>query len=129
MGNIKVTFKEYTASIDTTGIAGSATGSATITGVSGLVDSIAVNYNGSAPATTTVTISQDFGGVTENIVAVPAGNTDLITRPRVVVQDTAAADIAQRDYFALYAQSVDIAIAASDALTAAVVVTIRVIEH
>lgn len=109
--------------VKTTGSAGVAAGSADAYAVTGqLLDSVALDYAGTAPATTVVTISfPDMPG-TPNVVY-PASNTDKVWRPRVPVQLASAptADLSGRaeEKLLVYGR-VNVAAASSDALDPAV---------
>lgn len=114
---------QRTVSINTTGAAGSATGQATFGGLNAvLLDAISVDYAGTAPATTVITISRPDVWGAPNIV-IPAGNTDRIIYPRTTVVDLNSAAIAGAPPVpVLFYGAVIVAVSASNALTPAATV-------
>lgn len=115
-------------SVTTTGNAGSATGTATIPNCYGYVHYVKIDYHASAPATTTVVITEN-GGATRDIVNLSAGNTDKALYP--VVQSTAntgtggaITGVYQKLFISGTALTVTVAL--SDALTGAVTGFIQV---
>ena len=109
--------------ITTTGSAGSATGS----GVSGLIQGfildIYVDYDGSAPATTDLTIA--YTTVGGNILVLTNINTDGLYLPRAKPVDNAGAAIATaNDWFAV-ADTIAVSVAQGDALDPCVTVHIK----
>lgn len=114
--------------VTTTGSAGSATG----TGISelpfsGFVMGIKVDYDDSAPATTTVVITEN-GGLGRTILTLGAANTDAIYNPQFQIMDDDG--VAQTLYSPFYisSQSLLVTIAGADALTNAVVVSTVILE-
>ncbi len=108
-------------SITTTGAAGSATGSTTTIPIIGFLLDVYIDYHASAPATTHVKISDPtFGTIVEK-----ADNaTDLKLAPREPLCDAAAADTGLYDLVPINS-ALTVEVSGCDALTAAVVVTLR----
>lgn len=116
------------AAVPTTGGAGVSTGTVKLSGIRGKIKSIDIAYDGSAPATTVVTINAiTKAGNTVPVVVVPAGNTDLHLVPRSDVNDDAAAVIAsvydEWDFNKWTA--IDVVVTLSDDLTPAVTVALN----
>ena len=118
----------YIASVDVTvttaGGAGVATGTTDSVSISGFLLDVYLNYHTSAPATTDVTISYatPAGG---NILVVTDVNTDVLKTPRVKPVDNAGTAITNaHDRFPLNG-TLTVAVAGCDALTGALVATIR----
>jgi len=117
--------KSYALTVTTTGVAGSATGSAvTSERIEGYLLDVYLNYHASAPATTDVTCKQtdrsdSFLVVTDNL-------TDGRYTPRVQVCDAAGAAVA--GVYDLYwiNGTITVSLAQADALTGACVATVRV---
>lgn len=113
-------------SITTTGSAGSATGSGTITGLSGFLIDIYLDYNASAPATTDVTVS-------ESVYGTILTRTDTVTDGRFAVRGaihdaTGAAIANQYDLYCLRDSTLTFSIAQSNALTDCLVAYVRYLE-
>lgn len=73
--------------VTTAGGAGTSVGTGdTEVAIRGYLEAIAVNY-GSAPATTTVTITENDGFLSRPILAIPAGNTNAVIYPRAKLVD------------------------------------------
>jgi hypothetical protein len=120
---------EYRVAVTTTGSPGSATGTGDTPPLFGFVDSITLDYHASAPATTTVDIDE-VGGGARKILDKAASATDVTHRPRAQGQDTTGADIAGfYDRIALVGRPLRVTVAASNALTDAIVATIVVIPY
>jgi hypothetical protein len=111
------------ARITTTGVAGSASGSAQIAGLEGELIDIYVNYHASAPATTVLTITQS-DPVEGAILACPASKTDKLFAPRKQACDGAGSLVSSYEKFILNG-TMTLAVTLSDALTYAVEVTVR----
>lgn len=108
--------------VTTTGVAGSATGSATSRVLNGKLLDIRLDYDATAPATTDVTIAYEEGG---NILAVSNSATDALIAPRQKPVDNANAAITNAfSEFPLAGQIV-VSVAQSNALSPAVTVTLR----
>lgn len=119
----------HVVSVNTTGSAGSATGTArTELAVRGLIMGIRLDYHASAPATTNVTITED-SGMQRTILTRSASATDAIFYPVVQQHDTSAAPIAGQ-YGQIYVNGAELIVSVtnSNALTPAIVVSIDVLE-
>jgi hypothetical protein len=112
----------YTITVTTTGSAGSATGSGSANILGGALLDIHLNFHASAPATTDTTIAMANG----NVLVVTSSSTDVLVAPRQKLVDNANAAITNSfDYFYLTG-ALTITLAECDALTGALVATIRV---
>lgn len=112
-----------TASVTTTGGAGVAAGTGYSTAINGYLLDIYLNFHASAPATTDVAITQD--GMAGNLAVSTDSATDVLISPRAKVVDNANAAIADsHDRFPINGR-LKIVLAQCDALTDAVVATIR----
>lgn len=113
-----------TVTVTTTGTAGSATGTATSEPISGQLLAVKVDYHASAPGTTTVDVDE-VGGMARKLVALAASNTDIVFHPALQATDNTGTPIAGA-YVQPYipGRRVTVTVALSDALTAAVVVTL-----
>jgi hypothetical protein len=114
------------AAITTTGNAGAATGTATITGVFGEWIRLLIDYHADAPATTDVTVTEILPDGTEHTVFTVTDNkTDVDTV--VKVASVTSANVATTTFEpVLLAGDVRINVAGCDALTNAVVVRLQV---
>lgn len=116
-----------TLRITTTGGAGVATGSATSKAFNGFLLDIYLNFHASAPATTDTTVAYDepdFG----NLLVVTNSVTDALIAPRVKPVDNANVAVTNaHDRFPLNG-NITISLAQCDALTDALVATIRYLE-
>jgi len=127
-------FQEYRVAVTTTGEAGSATGSANSETINGEIHAVHIDYNASAPDTTTVDIDE-VGGAARKILDKAASKTDVTHYPRVAVEDNTGTGVTYDgsneiyEPFALAGRKLQVAVAASDELTDAVVVTIIVKEE
>ena len=111
------------ATITTTGSAGSATGSGTVSCVPGELAFIARDYHASAPgATTDVTITQ--AAAPTAILTVTDSATDAINCPSLTRVTTANVAITDSSAPLYIHGPVSVAVAQCNALTGAVVVTI-----
>lgn len=116
----------YSITVNTTGSAGSATGSADSGLLPGELLDVYLDYNALAPATTDVTIA--FKGRGGNILAVSNANTDSLFAPRIKPVDNAGAAITDAyDRFALY-DKVTVTVGDCDQLTGAVTAYLRVMH-
>ena len=112
--------------VTTTGVAGSAAGSAKSAAMNGELLDIYVDFHASAPATTDTTITLERGG---NVWAISNSVTDVFVAPRVKPVDNANAAITNaHDRFALNG-ALTVTLAECDALTDAVVVYIRYLRN
>lgn len=112
--------------ITTTGSAGSATGSGTILNAEGLLLDVFIDYNGSAPATTDVTLWYSQMG---DILIVSNNNTDALLAARQTVVDKNNASISGGNgLYALDGQILYVSVGGCDALTNAVILTIRYLK-
>lgn len=120
---------EYVLKVTTTGSAGSATGSAsTEMPIRGAIWEIKIDYHASAPNTTTVDIDE-VDGMARKILDLAGANTDAVYRPRQVTHtNTGTAGTAYTEPFLITNRRLTVSVAASDALTDAVVVTLIVLE-
>lgn len=117
-------FSENQITVDTTGSAGSATGSGESDDpIDGGLWSIHINYHASAPATTVVTITE-VDGAARTLFTAPAGNTDIEYYPRGQLCDDAGVDQGVSAVIAIPNRKISVDVSASDALTGAVVVTL-----
>lgn len=116
--------KSTTVSVTTTGVAGSATGSAVSEYLYGYLLDVYLNYHASAPATTDVTLAHT-NPTLGNIFVKSNNATDIMIVPRATAQGATAADITNSFVHHNLAGTVTVSVAQSDALTDCVVVTIR----
>lgn len=117
--------REFTVTLTSTGAAGSATATGeTAESVEGYLEDVYLNFHASAPATTDTTIKQT--GRSDNILVVSNSATDALYSPRKPVHTAAAAAITDgHDRYPING-TITVSIAQSDALTGALVATIRV---
>lgn len=107
--------------VTTTGSAGVATGSATSQRLKGTLNAIRVVYNGSAPATTDLTITET-NAMGRAILTLVNTNTSAVYYPEVQSSGLTGSAISA-EYKEIYIDSeVTIAVAQSDALAPAVTV-------
>jgi hypothetical protein len=89
-----------------------------------------VNYHGSAPATTTVVVKETINGVDRTILSLAGANTDAYYNPlsptHAISGGAAVAD--QYAPFVLSGSQITVTVAASDALTGAVQVTLLTVS-
>lgn len=118
-------------SVDTTGADGSATGAANTTmPIAGKILKIRLDYHASAPATTDVTITERVGSANwETLHTETDSATDVTRYPRRAVEDNAENTVTYDGTNEIYEPFVingfvRVAVAGSNALTAAVVATI-----
>lgn len=119
---------QYRVPVTTTGNNGSATGTAVIQ-ISGYIEAIRINYHASAPASTTVDIDEN-GGLGRKLMDLAASATDKVIYP--VVQSTDNTGSAVTGNYSRYFvpnTPCTVTVAASNALTDAVVVTIVTSDH
>lgn len=109
-------------SVTTTGVAGSAAGTASSAAVYGELLDVAVDYHADAPATTDLVLTS--GG--DTILTLTDTKTDALKRPMVQGADGAGSAIAGAYGRIWLSGAVTATVAGCDALTAAVVVTLRV---
>lgn len=116
--------------ITTTGSAGSATGSGTITGLRGILARPIVNWHASAPAgTTDITIVETWDGGSRTLYAKTNAVTDVDLVPQVAASDNAGAAITGAyGYVALVGGTITVSIAQSDPLTDCAIVTLVTVE-
>lgn len=114
----------HVVSVTTTGSDGSATGSATSELIMGELLDIHLNFHATAPNTTDTTISTSLG----NLLVVTSSSTDALIAPRQKCVDNANSAITN-SFDRFYINGVvTIALAECNALTGAVVATIRVLR-
>jgi hypothetical protein len=114
--------------VTTTGSAGSAAGTAdSATPVRGTIQGIALDYDGAAPATTDVTITE-VGGLGRTILTLTNVNADGIYFPQQQISDNAG--VAKTFYAPFYIdwQKIRVTVAQADALAPAVTVSIVLFE-
>lgn len=117
--------RTFTLTVTTTGGAGAAVGSAVTTeSVDGFLLDMYVNYHASAPGTTDIIVKQTDR--TENLYAKANSVTDVHVAPRMSTVTTAAAAITDSHDLIPINGTITASLAESDALTGAVVVTVRV---
>lgn len=113
----------YVVKVTTTGVAGSASGNTDSDMIAGYLEDVYIDFHGSAPATTDVTIS--FKGRGGNVLATTNTVTDAFFAPRrTVVDNTNSPILNAYDKYAIW-DKLNISVAQSDALTDAVTVYIR----
>jgi len=108
-------------SIDTVGSAGAAAGTGYFTGISGFLLDIFLNYHASCPNTADVTITDPVFGT---VFTKANSTTDAWYAPRKQSSDQAAADSGLYDLIPVN-ETLTVAVAQADALTACLVATIR----
>ena len=121
-------WREYQVVVNTTGSAGSATGTADSDPIAGELLAVYIDYAGTAPGTTTVDLDE-VGGAGRKLLDKAASATDVTHYPRVQMQDNTGANVAGvYERFALAGRKVRVSVAASNALSPAVTVTLLVRE-
>ncbi len=113
-----------TVTITTTGSAGSATGSGTTPALTGFLLDVYLNFHASAPATTDTTIAYDEPDL-GNVLVVSNSATDALIAPRQKVVDNANSAITNSHVPFPLNGALTISLAQCDALTGALVATIR----
>ena len=116
-------------SVTTTGSAGSATGSATLTLPAGWIEWVYLDYHASAPATTDVTIAYADTPPGGNVLAVSNSATDALYFPRSGCVTNAAAAITDSYTRFPAGEALSVSVAQADALTGAVTVYAHVVTH
>lgn len=117
-------WREYQVVVNTTGSAGSATGTADSNPIMGELLAVYIDYAGTAPGTTTVTIDE-IGGAGRRLLTKSASATDITHYPRAQMQDNTGANLTGvYERFALAGRKVRVSVAASNALSPAVTVTL-----
>jgi hypothetical protein len=123
--------KSVAIAVDTTGSAGSATGSArTNHAVVGRILALQHNYHASCPNTADVTVTEQDGSTTIQTIHIETNSTaDVVRYPRTPVQDAAETDVTYDGSNEIYepfvtANPIDVAVAGADALTNCVIVTV-----
>lgn len=118
------TFYEERVTVTTTGTAGSATGTGQSEPINGELVAVKVDYNASAPATTTVDLDE-VGGAARKLLDKAASTTDAVHHPRVLPDDNAGTPLTGiYELFALAGRRIQVTVAASDALDPAVDITL-----
>ncbi|MBW2647738.1 MAG: hypothetical protein JRE23_16500, partial [Deltaproteobacteria bacterium] len=117
--------------VTTVGSAGVAVGATNSSAaIFGKIHAIYLDYHTSTPATADVTITERIGSVDRQTLHVETNSkTDVVRRPRVVMEDNAEAGVEYAAGFPIYepyviAGQIRVAVAQGDALTDAVVVTV-----
>jgi hypothetical protein len=118
--------RNHTLTIDTTGSAGSATGSGVTEAISGFLLDVHLDFHASAPATTDTTVKQT--GAADNILVVTDSKTDARYAPRQPIVDAAASAITNGSDRYPINGTITVSLAGCNALTGAVVATIRTLE-
>jgi len=113
---------EETVTVTTTGEDASATGSASSAAMMGFLLDIDLDYHASAPNTTDVVVSDKNGNT---ILTVSNASTDVLVAPRVKPVDSANAAITDAHAPVPLNGALTFALAGCDALTGALVATIR----
>lgn len=122
-------YREYRVNVTTTGSAGSASGTGDTTPLSGELISVHLDYHASAPGGTTDVTVTELGGAARTFLTRTNSATDGTFYPRVLLDDTAGADLtAIYGTFAVAGHSLRVSVAQCDALTDAVVAYIVVRE-
>jgi hypothetical protein len=112
--------------VNTAGNAGAAAGSASSPAVYGELLDVTIDYHADAPNTTDLTLAH--GGST--FLTLTDTKTDTVKRPMVQGHDAAGSAVAGAYARILLSGPVTVTLAQCDALTAAVVVTLRIrAEH
>ena len=112
--------------VTTSGSAGSATGTAdSETNVRGFVEAVRIIYDGAAPATTDVTLTE-VGGLGRTIITVSNTATGAVYYPTVATNDGTGS--ARTDYQQIYLDQsrLRVSVAQSDAIADAVTVIVQV---
>ncbi len=112
--------------VTTVGSAGSATGSATSDLINGYLLDVYLDFHGSAPATTDVTIAYATRG--GNIIVVSNTATDVLHQPLKQASDVAGAAISGVYNPYVLDDKLTVSVAQCDALTNAVVAYIRALR-
>lgn len=120
------TIKTTTVTVTTTGSAGSATGSGSSGLLNGELLDVYLNFHASAPATTDTTISETTFG---SIMVKTDSSTDARYAPRMATHGPTATALTWYDRYPLSDSIITISLAQCDALTGAVVATIRWLSY
>ncbi|MCA9882236.1 MAG: hypothetical protein KC708_04680 [Anaerolineae bacterium] len=119
---------EYQIDVTTSGSAGSAAGAErTDVPVRGFVYAIKIDYDGSAPGSTTVELVEE-GGLAQTIVDLGAGNSDLILYPRVQETQNDNTPTGAHGFYFVDGRYLSLSVSNSDPLANAVRATIQVLE-
>lgn len=117
--------REVTMTVTTTGAAGSATGTAVTTeSFEGFLLEVYLNFHASSPATIDTTLKQT--GASDNILVITSSNTDALYAPRRSLVTGAGAAITDGQDLIPIAGTLTLSVAQGDALTGAVVATVRI---
>ena len=120
--------REIVIPVTTSGGAGVATGSGDSDPIFGEILAVRVDYQPGAPATTKVDVDE-LGGAARKILNKAASNTDAVHHPRLLMQDTAGANLtAWYEPVTLAGRKARVSVTLSDALAPAVIVTLIVKE-
>jgi hypothetical protein len=112
-----------TITVTTTGSAGSATGTGYSAAIDGYLLDIYFNFHASAASTTDTTVTQE--GVAGNLVVITDSKTDVLLAPRQAIVTNANAAITDGSALFPVNGRISIALAQCDALTNALVATVR----
>lgn len=118
-----------TITVNTTGSAGSATGSASSPRIRGLFYKIKLDYNAAAPNTTDVVITtvDDNDATVDTILTITDNEVDGTYSPTTPTHDNTGTLTGDRILEDIPLGTVKVSVAGCDALTAAVVVTLHYI--
>lgn len=118
------------ARVTTVGSAGSATGTAVISGLRGLLARLAGNWHADAPAgTSDVTIVETWDGGSRTLYTKSNSVTDFDFAPQIAAADnTGTAITGAYAPVALIGSTITITVAQSDALTNCLIVTLVTVE-
>lgn len=113
--------REYSVAVTTTGVAGSASGSGTITfQTAGYIEYVYLDFHASAPNTTDTTIAYAATPPGGNILVVGNSSTDALFWPRAKPVDNANSAITNAHTRFVATGSITVSLAQCDALTGAV---------
>jgi len=117
-------YEEIVVRVTTSGSAGAAGGNAESPPIAGEIVAVHLNYDASAPATTTVDVDE-VDGPARKVLDKAASTTDVTHYPRVQMQDNTGTPVAGvYERFVLGGRKLKVTVALSNALTDAVVATI-----
>lgn len=115
--------------VTTTGSAGSATGTGTLTTPGGWIEWLYYDFHASAPATTDVTISYADTPPGGNLHATSNTATDVLVFPRATCVNNANSAITNSYTRFPAGEAFTVSVAQADALTACVTVYAYVVRH
>jgi len=119
---------EYKIEVETTGSAGSATGEGQTDGpVRGFVYAVRLDYDGSAPATTSVVL-EELEGLVQSLLTINTANSDVVKFPRGAEVSNVNSALGTYAPFYVDGHRLKLSVSDCDALTMAVTATVQVIE-